>query len=141
FPVPFYQMHTYQLGGFVQDDWRIRPNLTLNLGIRYDYFTVPKEAHGRVFNRAPTALGPGFGDFLPADQMFKSDWPNFGPRLGFSWALGSGRKTVVRSGVGLFYNPHPNFRRADRSRGAGRPHDPQSSDCESRAGAGAGLPV
>jgi hypothetical protein len=109
FPVPFYQMYTYQVGGFVQDDWRIRPNLTLNLGLRYDYWTVPKEAHGRVFNRAPTALGPGFGDFLPADQMFKSDRPNFSPRLGFSWALGSSRKTVVRGGSGIFYNPHPIF--------------------------------
>jgi hypothetical protein len=109
FPVPYYQMRTYQFGGFLQDDWRIRPDLTLNLGIRYDYFTVPKEAHGRVFNRAPTALGPGFGDFLPADKMYKSDWPNFGPRLGFSWALGSSRKTVVRGGAGLFYNPHPIF--------------------------------
>ena len=85
------------------------PNLTLNLGLRYDHWTVPKELHGRVFNRAPTALGPGFGDFLPADQMYKSEWRDLSPRLGFSWALGSDRKTVVRGGTGIFYNPHPIF--------------------------------
>jgi hypothetical protein len=109
FPVSFYQMHTWQVGAFIQDDWRIRPNLTLNLGARYDHWTVPKESNGRVFNRAPTALGPGFGDFLPADQMFKAEWRDFSPRLGFSWALGSDRKTVVRGGTGIFFNPHPIF--------------------------------
>ena len=109
FPVSFYQLHTYQVGGFFQDDWRVRPNLTLNLGVRYDHWTVPKELNGRVFNRAPTALGPGFGDFLPADQMYKAEWRDVSPRLGFSWALGSSRKTVVRGGTGIFYNPHPIF--------------------------------
>lgn len=109
FPVPFYQLHVYQFGGFIQDDFRVRPNLTINAGLRYDYFTVPEESHGRVFNRAPTALGPGFGSFRPPDQMYDSYWPNFGPRLGFSWGLGKDRKTVLRGGAGMFFNPHPIF--------------------------------
>ena len=109
FPVSFYQLHMFQVGAFIQDDWRFRPNLTLNLGVRFDHWTVPKETNGRVFNRAPTALGPGYGDFLPADQMYNADWRNISPRIGFSWALGSDRKTVVRGGTGLFYNPHPIF--------------------------------
>lgn len=109
FPVPFYQMHMEQYGAFIQDDWRIRPNLTLNLGVRYDYFTVPKEINGRVFNRVATSLGPGFGDFGPADHMYNSDRRDFAPRLGFAWALDASRKTVVRGGTGLFYNAHPIF--------------------------------
>jgi hypothetical protein len=109
FPVPLYRLFTNQFGGFVQDDFRIRPNLTINAGIRYDYFSVPQEGNGRVFNRAQTALGPGFGDFRPADQMYNASWLNFGPRLGFSWAVGADRKTVVRGGAGIFFNPHPIF--------------------------------
>jgi hypothetical protein len=109
FPVPLYRLFTNQFGGFVQDDFRIRPNLTINAGIRYDYFSVPQEGNGRVFNRAQTALGPGFGDFRPADQMYNASWLNFGPRLGFSWGVGADRKTVVRGGAGIFFNPHPIF--------------------------------
>ena len=109
FPLLPFQLHTYQLGGFVQDDFRVSRNLTLNLGIRYDYFTVPKERDGRIFNRATTALGPGFGPFQPPSQMYNADYNNFAPRIGFAWSLGSGRKTVVRGGAGIFVNPHPIF--------------------------------
>jgi hypothetical protein len=109
FPVPYYALQTKWGGGFIQDDFRVRPNLTINMGLRYDYWTVPKESNGRVFNRQPTALGPGFGDFRPPDQMYDSHWPNFGPRLGFSLGLGSDRKTVIRGGSGIFFNPHPIF--------------------------------
>src|SRR5947209_9123269 len=56
--------------------------------------TVAASNHqARLDTQSIRRLG-GFGDFLPADQMYKSDWPNFAPRLGFSWALGSDRKTV-----------------------------------------------
>jgi carboxypeptidase family protein len=109
FPHPDFLLHTYQFGGFVQDDFRLAANLTINLGLRYDYFTVPKERDGLVFNRNPSALGPGFGDFRPASSMYNSDWPNFAPRFGFAWSLGSDRKTVVRGGSGLFFNPHTIF--------------------------------
>jgi hypothetical protein len=106
FPLAPFVLHMYEFGGFVQDDFRVLPNLTLNLGIRYDYFTVPKERDGRIFNRNPGPLGPGYGDFRPPSSMFNADWPNFAPRVGFAWSLGKQRKTVVRGGGGIFYSPH-----------------------------------
>jgi hypothetical protein len=109
FPLLPFRLRTYQIGGFFQDDYRILPNLTVNLGLRYDYFSVPKERDHRIFQRGTTSLGPGFGDWLPPDEMFQSDWTNFAPRLGFAWTLGASRKTVVRGGAGLFYNPHTMF--------------------------------
>jgi hypothetical protein len=107
FPLKPYLLHTYQFGGFVQDDFRATANLTLNLGIRYDYFTVPKERDGRVFVRDANELGPGFGSWRPASQMWDANWANVAPRLGFAWSLGNNRKTVLRGGSGLFYSGHP----------------------------------
>ncbi len=107
FPLAEFQLHMYEFGGFGQDAIRLKPNLTITLGMRYDYFTVPKERDGRVFNRLPTPLGVGYyGAFRPASEMYNSDWPNFAPRVGFAWTIGADRKTVVRGGSGLFYNPH-----------------------------------
>ncbi len=106
FPLALYQLHMYQFGGFVQDAFHVTRNLTINMGVRYDYWTVPKERDGRLFNRTPTALGVGTGPFRPAGSIYNSSWPNFGPRLGLAWAVGADRKTVIRAGAGIFYNPH-----------------------------------
>lgn len=109
FPLTPFQLRMYQYGGFIQDDYRLLPNLTLNLGFRYDYFTVPQEATNRVFNRNASALGPGFGPLRPPTRMYNSDWANFSPRIGLAWAVGPGRKTVIRAGSGIFVNPHTIF--------------------------------
>jgi hypothetical protein len=106
FPLSLYQLHMYQFGGFIQDGFRITRNLTINMGLRYDYWTVPKERDGRLFNREPTALGVGTGPFRPAGSVYNSFWPNFGPRIGLAWSVGSDRKTVIRAGSGIFFNPH-----------------------------------
>ncbi|MGA3189488.1 MAG: carboxypeptidase regulatory-like domain-containing protein [Bryobacteraceae bacterium] len=106
FPLSLYQLHMYQFGGFVQDAFHVTRNLTINMGLRYDYWTVPKERDGRLFNRTPTDLGVGTGPFRPAGSVYNSYWPNFGPRLGAAWAVGADRKTVIRIGAGIFYNPH-----------------------------------
>lgn len=113
FDLPKFEIYTYQIGGYVQDDFKMTNNLTLNLGIRYDYFTVPKEVNNRIFDRGVDPnnpqLGPGFGPFRPADSMYNPDFNNFSPRVGFSWGLGNDRKTVIRGGSGVFVNPHPIF--------------------------------
>lgn len=102
--LPF-QMTQWQLGGFIQDDIRVSRRLTLNIGTRYDYFSVPKERDGRLFNIS----NYGAGTLLPADSIYRADRNNFSPRLGFAYTLDENGKTVIRGGVGVFVNPRNLF--------------------------------
>lgn len=106
-----FTLYTYQFGGFAQDDIKLTPRLTVNLGVRYDYFTVVKEENGRVFNRGINSsypqLGGGFGAYRPADSMYHADYNNIQPRFGFAYDVNGDGKSVVRGGSGLFVSPHP----------------------------------
>src|SRR5579863_2654189 len=85
--------------GYVMDDWRARPNLTLNLGLRYEAATVPSEAHGKLSNLPSlTSTAPHLGDPFFSNPT-KLD---FEPRVGFAWdPLGKGT-TSVRAAFGIF---------------------------------------
>jgi hypothetical protein len=87
--------------GYVIDGWRARPNLTVNLGLRYEAATVPSEVQGRLSNLPSlTSTTPHLGDAFFSNPT-KLD---FEPRVGFAWdPLGKG-KTSVRSGFGIFDN-------------------------------------
>jgi Carboxypeptidase regulatory-like domain/TonB dependent receptor/TonB-dependent Receptor Plug Domain len=94
------RLHIYS--GFFQDDWKVTPKLTLNLGLRYDYASWPLEGRDRMTNLDPTTGQK----FTPADSQFgrslvKPDKNNFGPRIGLAYQLTS--KTVMRAGYGRFY--------------------------------------
>lgn len=104
---------------FAQDDWKVRPNLTLNLGLRWDYFTPQRSKRGRVSN---IVLGSD-GSLLDAsivagsdDNLFKPDRNNFGPQIGVAWSpksvFGRGieNKAVIRGGFGIGYNRLPGSR-------------------------------
>jgi TonB-dependent receptor-like protein len=101
-----FSMHQWQNGYFIQDDFKVRSNLVLNLGVRYDYFSVPNERDDRLFNRSEPF---GFGPLRPADSIYDADYNNFSPRFGFAWTVGSSAKTVIRGGFGMFINPHTLF--------------------------------
>ena len=106
FGVKDFKIRNHSVGFFFQDDIRVNRKLTLNLGVRWDYFAVPNERDGRFFNRDnPFGLG---GD-IPADEIYKADWNNFLPRFGFAYSLGEESKTVLRGGLGVFHNPHTLF--------------------------------
>ena len=85
-------------GAFIQDTFRWRPNVTFNLGLRWDYFGVINEERKR-FSNFDRVNG-----LRLVDKLYPSDWNNFSPRLGVAWDLNGKGKTVVRAGWGLFYD-------------------------------------
>lgn len=98
---PALLLHNWQYAGFLQDDWRITKNLTLNAGVRYEFSSVPQEAHNRLGNFDPNLGLVQVGHEI--SSLYNPDHKNFGPRMGFAWdILGNGR-TVLRGGGGLMY--------------------------------------
>ena len=102
--------HGWRSGAFAQDDVKLSPALTVNLGIRYDYLTNPE-------NSLPYPGIDASNPFLPINTVVKvkNDTNNFAPRIGFAYSpqsegfLGAG-KTVVRGGFGVSYDsPFSNF--------------------------------
>ncbi|PYQ46449.1 MAG: hypothetical protein DMF78_26350, partial [Acidobacteria bacterium] len=116
------EMNFLYIAPYVQDDWKVNPKLTLNLGLRWDYRNVPYETNNRMGWRN---LSYAPGGLLVADQTLvdkgivdgkyyqfagrrSPENPDrfkvFAPRLGFAFRPGSNEKTVVRGGYGLFYD-------------------------------------
>jgi hypothetical protein len=86
-------------GGYVQDDWRLKPNLTLNLGLRYEMVTVPTETNGKLaVLRNLSDAAPHIGDPFFQNPTTK----NFEPRVGFAWDPKSNGKMAIRGGFGIF---------------------------------------
>jgi hypothetical protein len=92
----------YYLIGYGQDEWRVRPNVVINYGLRYEYYSVNKERDDRA-----VVFDPLTGKLLPpGTPLYQSAKNNFGPRLGVTWSPSFlGGKTVLRGGGGLYYGP------------------------------------
>ncbi len=116
---------------YAQDDWRLTPNLTLNIGLRWDFYQPLAESRDRQANFIPTAVGAGTGagvfqlptsqksvtlapafintlaannvqiQYLGNNRLVSSQKTNFAPRFGFSYKAND--KTVLRGGIGIFY--------------------------------------
>src|SRR5215813_5671466 len=95
---------SWETGYFAQDDWRVSPRLTLNLGVRYDLYIPPYELNNQWSNFDVTTgtlqragVNGNSRSLVPTD---KTDWA---PRIGFAYDLAGHGKTVVRGGYGIFY--------------------------------------
>lgn len=94
--------------GFAQDEWKIKPNLTLNYGLRYEYYSPLREDKNRQ-----VVFDVDKGVILPSDTtVYDAVKTNFGPRLALTWApkpngtgLFGGGKTLIRGGFGINYGP------------------------------------
>jgi hypothetical protein len=101
--LPVIEWRQQAYAGFIQDDWKPRANLTLNLGLRYEY-TTPYYGGGENTN---VNFDFTTGQLVPASggdkYLMDTDRNNFGPRLGFAWQA-TPERLVVRGGFGVFYS-------------------------------------
>ena len=103
--VPISQVRQWRYGFYFQDDWKVTSNLTLNLGVRYDLFTIPKElnAISRTLRFDLDPKGPVLypEPGVKADDLWKNEYNYISPRFGLAYRFND--KTVLRGGYGMFY--------------------------------------
>ena len=102
------------INGFAVDDYRLSTGLSLNLGIRYEYFQPWSEKYGHAAN---LAVAPGFSAVEPVlpgqsaygvtypNSLLKSDKNNFAPRIALAWKPNPKGRILIRAGYGWYYNP------------------------------------
>jgi Carboxypeptidase regulatory-like domain len=126
-PVYYRGYRANEVAAYVQDDWRVSPQLTLNLGVRWEYFGPPHNYQagldGNFYQGVPTTpfATSSNNPFMPVNSPFyaliatgtvqqrnhdlwNKDLNNFGPRIGFSWDVTGRQKLVVRGGFGVTYD-------------------------------------
>ena len=90
---------------FIQDDWKVKSNLTLNFGLRYEYYPPLSDTKGQLSNITIPSTGLVNAKVGFANSLIQPDRNNFGPRLGFAWSPSRFHgNTVVRGGFGVAYN-------------------------------------
>lgn len=92
----------WENGFFGQDDWKVSNKLTLNLGLRYEYFTNPTEQYGRQAN-FDLSTGRLILAEDESDSLTETDKNNFSPRVGFAYDIKGNGKMAIRGGYGIFY--------------------------------------
>ena len=113
FGSPYYKSRMYEIGFFIQDDWRVTSKLVLNLGLRYDFYSnVVAEPITDVpvgfYNPAPPTdwRRLDFGPARDPKNPYQHDgWVNLGPRFGFAYNPDGRAKTVIRGGFGVLFSP------------------------------------
>lgn len=104
---PARNMTNNQYAVFAQDDWRVTRKLIVNLGLRWEYNSVPTEAHNLLGNFDPTLGLVQVGNQIKS--LYNGDFRNYSPRLGLAWDIRGNGKTVVRAGGSYMY-AYPQFK-------------------------------
>lgn len=95
---------------FFQDDWKLTSRLTLNLGLRYELVTIPRDDATQALNSiadCPTCTAAGFSPGALLFHKPKRDSNNFSPRVGFAWDPTGSRKWAIRGGGGVYFDKEP----------------------------------
>lgn len=93
---------------FIQDDWKVHPRLTLNLGLRYEYTTVARDAGKQALNSVANLANPSNPSLPPLIfGVPRTDKNNFAPRVGFAYDVFGDHKTSLRGGFGIGYDVIP----------------------------------
>jgi hypothetical protein len=98
-------LRAWAWSGFAQDQWRLRPNLTATLGLRYEYVGPAVDADDRA-----TLYDPATGGLVPVGTAgmprggYQPDRNNWAPRVGFAWTPDASGQTVIRGGYGIYFN-------------------------------------
>jgi hypothetical protein len=144
------EFRPYDLSLFLNDDWQVSPDLTVNLGARWDFYKFPWERNGFLGNFIPSLVtdpdDPSSGIRIPSnaqltgnavidpavESVARSDsrstldgerWGNVAPRVGFAWKPGGSERLVVRGGYGIYYDGSSwTASRRPSARVAGSPH-------------------
>jgi outer membrane receptor protein involved in Fe transport len=99
----FRDFREIQADGYVQDEWKVKPRFTLNVGVRYEFVSNP------TTDKQPlnTVINPPFGKFQRVSNVFGSNpsLKNIDPRVGIAWDVFGDHKTAIRAGFGIFYDP------------------------------------
>jgi hypothetical protein len=102
---------TSYYGGFVADDWKVRSNLTLNVGLRYEYYSPVSEPQGLLSNLVLAGSGPNAltnATLVTGKTVYSTPKTNFAPRFGFAWSPSQyNQKVVFRGGFGMYYDGIP----------------------------------
>jgi hypothetical protein len=99
---PTRHIHNWGYAGFIQDDFRVTANVTINFGLRYEVNSVIKEDHNLLGNFDP-AKGLIQAKVGGVSGPYNPDRKNFAPRFGFAWDVSGNGRTVVRAGGGITY--------------------------------------
>jgi hypothetical protein len=98
---PLRHLRQADYSGFFEDTWHLLPHVTLNYGLRYEYFTVMRDVNNLIGNWDPTVGFEQVG--VNVNSAYNGYHKDFSPRLGIAWDIGGKGKTVVRAGGGVYY--------------------------------------